>query len=140
MPFASLFQIEGSSREQAFQRGIVLAVLQPVLTIVSWTVLAYLSRFSPAIWTPRRALEGLGDSIRSNAVTTIYGTVGFVLEYLAIRDLRKAVRGLNLTSIASVVGISLAFIWSGVACCLTFVGFALCYVGLFYPGQSIFPP
>jgi uncharacterized membrane protein len=117
-----------------------LALLQPLLTVATWVLLAYLNTLFLSIWTFRSAAMGLGDSTAMNAGTMIYGIVGFGLEYLAIRNLRRAVRGLNLMSLASVVTISIALLWSAVAFCLASTGFILFCVGVFYPGQSIFPP
>ena len=130
--YLSLFQIEGASRKQIFERGILLALLPPLPFTVLVTV-ENLSRFLPSGSRVITFTILSGHSSAGGAIWMLNGLVGIVAESLAIRNLKKTIQGLNPMSFASAVMIPVALLLFLMAAVAALLG----YSEMMYPGQRI---
>jgi hypothetical protein len=98
---------------------------------IVWTV-ALLSKWA---W-----MLGILDGIPAGnrvfvAFWMVWGGAGIVMEIMAMRNLVRTIRGLNLMSVAAVVMISVALLLLFVSASFAIV----CYGALLYPGVNPLP-
>ena len=129
-----LFQTEGASRKDVFERGVLLALIPsfPLLLLgIAWVV----ALWSKWAWM-LRALDTFPQGNRFLiAFWMLWGLWGVVMEILALRNLARTIRGLNPMSVA-------AALMTPVALLLLFLSasFAvISYGALWYPGVRLLP-
>lgn len=130
----SLFQIEGASRKDVLERGILLALLPsfPLLLLgIVWAV-ALLLKWG---WMSG-VLEGVPQGDRGFvAFWMVWGLVGSAMEVMAMRNFVTTIRGLNLMSLAALIMTPVALLFLFMSAGLAIVS----YGALRYPGVPLFP-
>lgn len=130
----SIFQAEGASRKDVFEKGILLALLPsfPLLLLcMVWTV-ALLSKWAWMIGV----LDGLPAGNRVFVIFwVVWGFAGVGMEILAMRNLVRTIRGLNLMSVAAAVMTPVALVFLFLSASFAIVS----YGALWHPGVSLLP-
>ena len=134
MKAPQLFQIEGASRKDVFERGVLLA-LSPSFPILLFAIVWVIALCSKWVWM-QRALDTFPQGNRLFiAFWMLWGVSGVVMEIFALRNLARTIQGMNPMSIAAAVMAPVALLLLFLSACFAVIS----YGALWYPGVRLLP-